>query len=144
MKKPILAGLALLLVLATFVVFVAPLCFTSGCKPGQFASDVSIVQSGMSSAEGCIVQQIALGELTDPLEIVAACGPITVADVYAVTSKLLAPELDAGVAPAPAALAADAAPPAPALKRLRALHAKCRALLSDAGALAAPGDASAG
>ncbi len=126
-----LVGFFLVLgLLVTGLVLLAPLCFTEGCTPQQRAADVSIITHDLAPAEACIVRQIALGELAEPLVIVAACAGVTVADVYKVTSDLLADEADAG----PADGWTPPAPPMTAARiRVRALHARCRALL-DAGA----------
>ena len=61
------------------------------CKPGQ----VQAVTVDVTPAGACIAQQLLVNGVTDPLAIVAACGPATIDAVIAVLETLLAAQPDA-------------------------------------------------
>jgi len=95
----------LFLVILPIVVLIS----TDGCTKSQ-GQAVSVVQSGMTPAEACIVGQLVEG-VTDPLVILNACLGTTVDDLIAVITKLIVN-------------AADASPASSASQRLAALRVR--------------------
>ena len=135
------AGLVLAF-LVVGLIFAAPLCFTTSCTPAERQTIATQAGSDLGSAGACLARELALGEETEPLVIVAACAGATLQGLAHLAADLLADELYTDAAPDVLELDAQAVAASPALSRraarrarLRALHAAARALL-DAGAAA--------
>lgn len=135
-KGPLIAGVFMLLALAVGIVFAAPLCMTTSCTPQERQLIVADATKDLAPAEACLVRELAMGEIADPLAIVGACSGATLLGLAQLTEQILASELDAAPPVEPDAAASGQVLSARTVRRtrLRSLRDRCRIQLLEGGA----------
>lgn len=122
------SAVALVVALAVFVVFGAPLCLSTGCTPAERQALIVESTVAFAPADACVLRELALGEALEPGVIVAQCLGATLESVGVLASWLLAGGLDASES---VDAGADAGAPFTSMRALRRrrLHAiRVRAL----------------
>lgn len=90
-----------------------------GCS--WFKSNGAIVATDVGQVAACVIGEAVAGGVIDPLAIVAACGPIAVADIEQIVASLVQ------------SLAAKDAGSPGQIASLVKLQSACHALVTDAG-----------